>query len=304
MPSTPVSTLAYPIPNRLNVALVIGVFIMAVVLLMLASYTTSILVQIMIGVIYSYLMLTNYSLLHEAAHEKLNSRKRINYCLGLLPAILFPASLTLIMQSHAKHHQQNRSDIELFDYYYPHNNRALKFIQWYSILIGVFWFYPPLGTIIFSVIPYHRINQWFKNTTTVSAYCQNYKHADISAIRIEFLITMLFYFVLFSVFKVELTALLICYGFTAVNWSTRQFIEHAFTQRDLIEGSLNLHHFSWMSTILLHRELDLNHHRQPAIPWIYLPRLTRPEDQRISYLRQYFDLWRGPKSIQYLPASS
>jgi fatty acid desaturase len=90
-----------------------------------------------------------------------------------------------------------------------------------------------------------------------------------------------------------------------VNWSTRQFVEHAYTPLHTVEGSLNLKHFSVMSWVLLHRELDLNHHRRPDVPWIYLPALSRPDERRIHYVAQYAAMWLGPRPIasqRYRPA--
>ena len=49
-----------------------------------------------------------------------------------------------------------------------------------------------------------------------------------------------------------------------------------------------------MSLLLLHRELDLNHHRYPTVPWLFLPRLLTPGESRRHYLVQYIKLWRGP----------
>ena len=94
--------------------------------------------------------------------------------------------------------------------------------------------------------------------------------------------------------------LLVYYACFAVNWSTRQFIEHAYTRRHFIEGALNLRHLPWMSILLLHRELDLNHHRYPDVSWIYLPELLAPEEQQIHYIRQYFKLWSGPVPVSTL----
>jgi fatty acid desaturase len=66
-----------------------------------------------------------------------------------------------------------------------------------------------------------------------------------------------------------------------------------------------------MSWLLMHGEYDLNHHRRPDVPWIYLPRFGRPSDPRPSYWKQYFRQWLGPQrcsepapeSIAELPLS-
>ncbi|MSQ94789.1 MAG: hypothetical protein EXR98_09570 [Gemmataceae bacterium] len=66
----------------------------------------------------------------------------------------------------------------------------------------------------------------------------------------------------------------------SLNWSTRQYVGHAFSRRDVVEGAWNLKHYFWMSWLLLHGECDLNHHRQPEVSWYYLP--TKP---RLGYIQ-------------------
>jgi hypothetical protein len=51
----------------------------------------------------------------------------------------------------------------------------------------------------------------------------------------------------------------------------------------------------------LHGEYDLNHHRRPDVPWCYLPALSPPTENRLSYRRQYWRLWLGPRPNQESP---
>jgi hypothetical protein len=85
------------------------------------------------------------------------------------------------------------------------------------------------------------------------------------------------------------------YACFAFNWSTRQYVGHAFTRRHVIEGAWNLRHNGLMTWILLHGEWDLNHHRRPDVSWYYLPRLSPPGEPRRSYVLQYWRLWLGPR---------
>src|SRR5207247_504785 len=134
-----------PIPNRLNVALTIVVFGSAVFFLWLGSRVQHFAAVLGVGVAFSYLLLTNYALLHEAAHENLHSSPRWNRILGTVCGLLFPCPFSLIRVTHQGHHLRNRTDYEMFDLYYPHDSRFLRFAQWYSILCGLFWPLVPLG---------------------------------------------------------------------------------------------------------------------------------------------------------------
>ena len=284
-----------PIPDRLNALLVVGTLACSLFLLWAGSHSENLFWEFGLGIIYAYLMLTNYSLLHEAGHNKLQTNPRRDYLLGLIPAFLFPVSLTLLRRSHIKHHLQNRSDDELFDLYYPDDSLTLKYLQWYGILTGFFWFYPPLATLMFALLPQSLIRKLFKNCLSARAYTTGFMPSEIFRIRIELALFVLFFTLVFLLLDLRFSVLLIFYGLAAINWSTRQFVEHAYTVRDLVEGTYNLRHTSWMSWLLLHREMDLNHHRHPDIPWLYLPKLLHPEEARISYIRQYWRMWLGPQ---------
>src|SRR5262249_31702095 len=104
-----------PIPARLNSALVLLVLASAVSLLWLGSCLESSYAVLAVGVAYSYVLLTNYALLHEAAHGNLHPSPRINYLFGLATGLLFPVPFTMIRTTHQGHHLRNRTDFEMFD---------------------------------------------------------------------------------------------------------------------------------------------------------------------------------------------
>ncbi|MDA1050913.1 MAG: fatty acid desaturase [Planctomycetota bacterium] len=107
-----------PIPNLLNALLVVLVSIAAVGLLRLATLLDAWYAIFGIGIVFSYLMLSNYALLHEATHDNLNHSPDWNYWLGVITGILFLAPFSMIRVTHQGHHQRNRTDDEMFDLYY------------------------------------------------------------------------------------------------------------------------------------------------------------------------------------------
>ena len=145
-PNLPTAPPDMPIPERLNLVLVILVFSSALGLLWLASHVTNWWAVVGIGVVFAYLLLTNYALLHEASHGNLQSTRSRNYWLGVTAGLLFPIPFTLMRSTHQGHHDHNRTDVEMFDLYYPDDNRVIKYIRWYGILCGFFWPIVPLGT--------------------------------------------------------------------------------------------------------------------------------------------------------------
>jgi fatty acid desaturase len=300
-----------PIPNGLNFILVAGVFGVAVTLLLLGARAETWYVVTALGVVYSYVLLTNYALLHEATHNNLHSSKRLNYWLGVATGLLFPVPFTMIHTTHQGHHLRNRTDHEMFDLYYPTDNRLIKFAQWYSILVGLFWPIIPLGGLVAALWPGFLRLRPFQHARSSSYVLGDIHGAGLWAIRGEMLLILAFYAAVVFFLQVPWQTLLIFYAFFAVNWSTRQYVGHAFSRRDVIEGAWNLRHNRLMTWVLLHGEWDLNHHRRPDLSWYYLPGESSPNEQRPSYVRQYWRLWLGPRrntepapeAVQQLPLS-
>lgn len=285
-----------PVPDRLNVTLVAGVFAGALGLLWLGSHVTGWPALLAVGVVFSYLLLTNYALLHEATHGHLHSHARANYGLGLLTGLLFPMPFSMVRHTHQGHHQHNRTDGELFDFYYPHDNLLLKYARWYGILCGLFWPLVPLGAVIYAVSP-RLLTRMFRQPGASGYFFGGSVTATANAVRLELLLIAAFFTALFWLLDLRWQNTLVLYACFSLNWSTRQYVGHAFTKRHIVEGAWNLRHFPWMSWVLLHGEYDLNHHRHPEVPWLYLPCLSSSDEPRPSYLRQYWRQWLGPRPV-------
>ena len=284
-----------PIPDRLNLALVVAVLAVAVTLLLISMRLDRFWTSLALGIVFSYVMLTGYALLHEAAHDNLHSDPLVNRALGILVGTLFPAPFSGIRTTHQGHHLRNRTDYEMFDLYYPTDNRFVRRIQWYGTLTGFFWPLIPLAAVLFALCPPVLRLRPFREARSSAYLLGDIRSAQLRAIRGEMAQIVGFFTLLLWLGDWHWVGLAIPYACFAVNWSTRQYIGHAFSRRDVVEGAFNLRHNRPMSWLLLHGEWDLNHHRRPDVPWLYLPRLPTREDERLDYNRQYRKLWRGPK---------
>ena len=282
-----------PVPDRLNTSLVGMVFAAALALLWLGSRLTGWAVLV-VGIAFSYLQLTNYALLHEATHGNLRSTRRANYWLGVMTGLLFPIPFTMVRNTHQGHHDHNRTDGELFDLYYPHDNLIIKYVRWYGILCGLFWPLVPLGALAYALCP-GILTRAFRYDGVDGYFFGNNREGTVRAVRLEVVLMIAFFAALFWMLDLRWQNTLVLYACFSINWSTRQYVSHAFSKRDIVEGAWNLRHLTPMSWLLLHGEYDLNHHRHPEISWYYLPQLSKPEDVRPSYFRQYWKQWLGPR---------
>ena len=284
-----------PIPDRLNAFLVLVVFLTATGLICLASMATTWYLLLGIGVLFSYLLLTNYALLHEAAHENLQSGRRRNYWFGLLTGALFPIPFSMIRITHQGHHTFNRTDSEMFDLYYPHDNLFLKYLRWYGILCGFFWPLVPLGAVLFALLPGPLRHRLFGQTKSTGYLFANVQASSVWVVRFELTGIVAFFAGLHWGLGLHWAHTLVLYACFSINWSTRQYVGHAFSKRDIIEGAWNLRHNRLMSWVLLHGEYDKNHHRRPDVSWYYLPRLSPAGEKRPSYFKHYWRQWLGPR---------
>ena len=143
----------YPIPQKLNISLLLLIFLGWCAFQYLASYTQAFWLIFFYGVGFSLLMMTCYSLLHEFAHDLLFQNNTANYVGGAILALTFIFPITAFKKMHQGHHLRNRTDLEMFDLYYPSDNKLFKVLCWYAILLGLYWVMVAVLTIIAIILP-------------------------------------------------------------------------------------------------------------------------------------------------------
>src|SRR5262249_37733026 len=159
-----------------------------------------------------------------------------------------------VRTTHQGHHLRNRTNFEMFDLYYPTDNRLLKYAQWYSILCGLFWLVVPLGGLMFALCPQMLRARVFRQARSSRHLLGDVQQREIRAIRGEVALIGAGFAGLFLLLELRWQNTLFLYACFAFNWSTRQYIGHAFTRRDVVEGAWNLRHNRLMTWVLLHGE--------------------------------------------------
>jgi fatty acid desaturase len=279
------------VPDRLNVLLVVSVQAIAISLLWTGAHS-ALWLAVPCAFAFSYLLLTNYALLHEAAHDHLHSDPVGNAFLGALAGCLFPASLSMVRVTHAIHHCYNRTDEEIFDLYNPGDNMLLKYVQWYTPLLGFFWFLVPAGSVLFGLFPELLRTRLARISTTTKFMHEHFNRAAVFRIRVELVFAAAYWLTLGWALHLDLATMALFYGCFAFNWSTRQYVTHAYTRRDVVNGALNLRVSPIMAAILLNGHWDLVHHQKPWLPWSALPAAGRSSAPSVRYITQYLRMWR------------
>lgn len=149
----PGASSTYPIPDRLNLAIIaIQLFALAGIFWG-AAHAAAWWHVALLSAAFAIVGNSIYAIVHEAEHGMLHSNPRINVSLGVFMALFFPAPYHLIRQGHLGHHVWNRSDDEAFDLYFDHESRLLKQIILYGIITGFYWIVVALSSIAILIFP-------------------------------------------------------------------------------------------------------------------------------------------------------
>lgn len=279
--------------RRINIFLFCSFMGAAITLLWLGSHVDSAGKLMGIAVLFALVMVPLYSLLHEAEHGILDPHDRINQFLGLLLAAIFGASFEFIKQGHLGHHRRNRTDAEMFDLYYDHQSRFRRNLFLAGSRTGLFWFVIVLSTVLLPFFPRLTRMPWVTVTESAGPFIYGLNHRFERRAQRDAVITILFHVALFYFLDLSIIPYLMLYSMHAFIWSSQNFVGHAYSERDILNGA----HNHTMNPVLqfwyLNFNLHLAHHQNPSAPWTELPKLVDETRTRIPFWRGYLRLWRG-----------
>lgn len=286
------------IPFRINIILALMLVIGVHFLLIAGSGNETLnmyfpIVCLMFGLVF----IPIYSIIHEAEHNIAIPNKKLNYYLGVLLSTLFFASFTFIQKAHLNHHKNNRTDCELIDLYYDRKKKWRKFFGFFTVNIGLKWLGIVVSTFLFAFLPRKTLTKLIQNNKSLSLLISGTNSDNFfNQIRIESFIAICYHFCLITILDLNILPYVILYLFHGFVWSSQNYVSHAFSPRSILKGAHNHRMNPIVQLFYLNFNLHLAHHENPTIPWINLPKYIK-EEGRISYLKAYIRLWKGPKLI-------
>jgi fatty acid desaturase len=293
-----------PIPGSLNIALAVGVLGANAALLWAASHATSWTGLLLAAAAFSFANNTAYSLLHECVHRKFHDVPAINTWFGRVLAATLPTGLTFHRQCHLGHHQRNRSELERFDYYTPDDNKVLKYLQWYGILTGLYWFLPPLGCLLVLLVPRRLLLAAVSSRgstvaahTSAEAMLDGVQDAPFARMRLEILFSLAVQAAAWVALDLTLAGWAACYAAFALNWSALQYADHAWSELDVRDGAWNLKVGRVMQYVFLNYHHHRAHHQHPEVPWVHLGKYVDFTQFRPSFAAIYLSMWKGPRPL-------
>lgn len=289
----------YPIPEKLNITIFLLTLPATWGLLWLASHESLGWALLAAGA-FALVNHTPFSLLHEAVHGLFSPNQARNDFFGTLCAPAFPTSFTLQRIAHLGHHQRNRTDKEMFDYYLPNQSKALRNFQLYSgNLLGFYWACIPVSNLIYLVTPWlYRSRGFIEGPARhlgFEPFIREIAEHGVLRIWFECLLALLYQIGLWWALGLNWQGWLLCYWAFALHWSALQYVVHAWSKRDVIEGAWNLKVLPFTRALALNYHHHLAHHRHPQAPWTALPRLVDPDETQPTFSQIYFQLWRGTR---------
>lgn len=285
----------HPIPGRLNLGIAAAQLALLLAILWGAGQVTHWWAVLLLALGYGVVMNSGYAMLHEAEHGILHPHRRINNATGTVLALFFPAPFHLIRQGHIGHHIRNRSDDEAFDLYFENESRFWKCVQLYGTLTGLFWVLIYLTNFVVLVRPSLAVPKRMDRTT--EAFLESLNPRYHRWIQLEALAVIALHATMVRAWHIPLAHYFaVMFGFGLI-WSSMQYAHHYGTERDVLKGARNLRTFRWLDWVWLNHNWHRNHHSQPTIPWLYLPRVDAAEADpaRGSLVRAYFNMWNGPQ---------
>lgn len=289
-------------PVFLNICISIFSFAVTIFFLVMASKVSTWGWAFFYAVLFSFSNNTIFSLLHESVHKSFSKNEFVNDFFGRISAAFFPTGFLLQRGFHLGHHRRNRTDAEMFDLYYVHDNKWIKYFQWYCILLGPYWFSVPLAALLYLFWPaffsfsiFKQKNQFGYQSGAEEMFSSVAKEKKPILARLEIIYSILFQVGLFLIFELTWERLLLCYWVFGLNWGALQYADHAWTKRDIRYGAWNLKIPSFIRLIFLNYHIHHAHHSHPRIPWKYLPNYIDASAPNPSFFKIYFKMWLGPK---------
>ena len=248
--------------------------------------------------VFSLVNNTPFAVMHEAVHGVASTSSRGNALLGIISGWAFPTSFSIQRTAHLGHHQRNRSDQELYDYYLPSQSRLQRNVWLYAgNLLGLYWWSVVFGNLVYLLAPWAYRSRFFAQRLAPALGFGPYV-ADLvklPALRVWSEIALAFAYQLTVFYWLDLTVLGVfaCYAAFALHWSVLQYADHAWSARRAQDGAWNLKVLPPSRWIALNYHYHLAHHQQPQVPWYELPRWVDHKAIQPSFWRVYFSLWKG-----------
>jgi fatty acid desaturase len=290
-------------PERLNWTILAASAVATAICLWTVSHSP-LWVALVAAMTFAFVNNTPFSLMHEAVHGVGAATPSRNYVLGVVAGWMFPTAFSLQKVAHLGHHARNRTDRELYDYYLPGESRWVRNAWLYGgNLLGLYWFCIPLSNGLYLIAtPFYRSRVFVERIAPAigfGQYVRDLVELPSGRIRLEIAFAFAYQATLWWALSLTWQGWLLAHWVFALHWSSLQYVDHAWSPRDVVNGAWDLRVSAPVRWLALNYHYHLAHHRHPSAPWTSLPRLATREGQP-TFWQVYWSLWRH--GVQPAPA--
>jgi len=249
------------------------------------------------AVVFAFVNNVPFALMHEAVHGIAANTPRRNYWFGFLASCMFPTSFSMQQVAHLGHHARNRTDSDLYDYYLPGQSRLVRNLWLYGgNLLGLYWFCIPLSNLIYLLgTPVYRSRFFVERVAPRIGFGPHVRDiAQLPPLRIwlEMLCAFAYQGAIYIGLGLDWKGWLLAHWIFALHWSALQYVDHAWSARDVGHGAWDLRVFAPVRWLALNYQYHRAHHLNPGAPWTELPALAVHDSREPTFLRIYWSLWR------------
>jgi fatty acid desaturase len=285
----------YPIPATLNVIIVCVTSMLYFLLLYQAGQASSVWAIVAYGLLFAIVMIPVYSLMHEVAHNTLLPNNWWNNFLGRWLCTLFIIPFTFYRHCHLRHHKKNRTDVEVWELYFEEKDKRNTYGNLYLMMVGCGYLACWLSVILFAISPPALYSSFFKKSKIIAGFLEGSNQKEkVATMRWESWLTIFLQIAFVVALQIPFLTWLTMFLIHGLVWSSQNYVNHAFSPRDIINGAHNLKMPIWLKPVYLNFNVHLAHHQNPKIPWIHLPNFIKKGEGRIAFFRNYLRLWKGP----------
>jgi fatty acid desaturase len=284
------------VPERLNWLLLAGSAAATSGCLWLASHGNW-WIALVAAIAFAFVNNVPFALMHEAVHGVAANTPRRNYLFGFVAGCMFPTSFSMQHVAHLGHHTRNRTDSDLYDYYLPSQSRFVRNLWLYGgNLLGLYWFCIPISNLIYLLgTPLYRSRFFIERIAPKLGFGPHVRDiAQLSpfCVWLEMLCAFGYQAALYVSLGLNWQGWLLAHWLFAMHWSALQYVDHAWSARDVRYGAWDLKVAAPVRWLTLNYQYHRAHHAHPGAPWTELPGLATHDGGQPTFLQIYWSLWR------------
>lgn len=234
--------------------------------------------------VYGYVTVMCWLLIHEAIHYKLLHDRHANDRLGRVQAILFGCPFHILKVGHMTHHRYNRSELDTTELVPTHTRHfPLWWLAYYARILGGLYVSEVLAPLLFFFWKrVKRILLAFAQNQAVATILDMFTRRMVQTIQFDAALSVGFIALQCFCNREDLTPFLILFLWRGLILSFYDNAYHYGTDPHDAAAANNLSVPAFVRPLILNHNMHRVHHRHPLASWASLPDLFESDQDRFD----------------------